>query len=43
MALSGSSLDDVVRPELRSEWEREKEIWFPRDEHYSHDLREPGN
>ena len=43
MALSGSSLEEVVEPKLRIEWEREKKIWFPSEENYAHDLREPGN
>jgi len=43
MALSGTSLEKIVKPELRSEWEREKTIWFPSEENYAHDLREPGN
>ena len=42
MALSGSSLEEVVKPELRGEWESEKKIWFPSLENYAHDLREPG-
>ncbi|KAL5252197.1 hypothetical protein ACHWQZ_G015102 [Mnemiopsis leidyi] len=42
MALSGTSLEEIVKPELRSEWEREKTIWFPSEENYAHDLREPG-
>ena len=42
MALSGSSLEEVVKPELRGEWESEKKNWFPSSENYAHDLREPG-
>ncbi|KAL5260053.1 hypothetical protein ACHWQZ_G010240 [Mnemiopsis leidyi] len=42
MALSGTSLEEIVKPELRSEWERQKTIWFPSEENYAHDLREPG-
>ncbi len=43
MALSGSCLDDVVRSELKNEWEKEKENWFPSVDNYAYDLREPGN
>ena len=42
MALSGSSLEEVVKPDLRDEWKKEKKFWFPSTENYAHDLREPG-
>lgn len=42
MALSGMDLDQLVKPDLRAEWELEKERWFPRPDHYPHDIREPG-
>ena len=42
MALSGASLEEVIKSELRGEWESEKKIWFPSSENYAHDLREPG-
>ena len=42
MALSGQSLDELVKPHLRVEWESAKKKWFPSEENYAHDLREPG-
>ena len=30
MALSGDSLDEIVRPELREQWEASKWDWFPK-------------
>ena len=42
MAISGLTLDDIVKPELRNEWVVEKKKWFPRPDNLEHDLREPG-
>ena len=45
MALSGDSLDDIIKPELRDEWVNEKQKWFPRTdtkEHIAYDKRTPG-
>lgn len=42
MALSGQTLDELVKPHLRLEWESAKKKWFPSNENYAHDLREPG-
>ena len=42
MALSGSTLEELVKPDLRDEWEKEKKVWFPSMENYAYDLREPG-
>ena len=42
MALSGSTLEELVKPDLRDEWEKEKKVWFPSKENYAYDLREPG-
>ena len=45
VALSGESVDDVIKPELRAEYEREKHAWFPRDyndEVRAFDKRTPG-
>jgi hypothetical protein len=42
MALSGPTLDDIVKPELKNEWVVEKKRWFPRPENLETDLREPG-
>ena len=44
-ALSGKTLDDVIRPELREEWEEAKRKWFPRTdtpENIAFDKRTPG-
>ena len=42
MALSGSTLEELVKPDLRDEWEKEKKVWFPSEENYAYDVREPG-
>lgn len=45
MALSGDSMEDLIKPELREEWESVKHEWFPRDdtsENIAYDLRTPG-
>ena len=45
MALSGNSMDELIKPELREEWESVKHQWFPRndtEENIAHDLRTPG-
>ena len=45
VALSGESVDDVIKPELRAEYEREKHAWFPcdyNDEVRAFDKRTPG-
>jgi len=45
MALSGTTLDELVKPELRDEWSNIKDQWFPRTdtaEHAAYDKRTPG-
>ena len=45
VALSGESVDDIIKPELRAEYERVKFAWFPRDyndEVSAFDKRTPG-
>ncbi len=45
MALSGESLDDLVKPDMRREWEDVKDDWFPRTdtaENEAYDKRTPG-
>ena len=45
VALSGESVDDLIKPELRAEYERVKFAWFPRDynaEVSAFDKRTPG-
>ena len=45
MALSGRSIDELVKPELKSEWLAEKSNWFPRTdtrENALFDSRTPG-
>ena len=45
MALSGNSLDDVIRPHLKDKYHAEKHEWFPRSdtpEHAAFDKRTPG-
>ncbi len=45
MALSGDSLDALVRPSMRQEWEDVKKNWFPRTdtpENEAYDKRTPG-
>lgn len=45
MAISGATLDDIVKPHLKDEWNIVKEQWFPRvdtAEHRAYDVRTPG-
>ncbi len=45
MAISGDSLDDVIKPGMKDQYHREKHMWFPRQntpEQYSYDKRTPG-
>ena len=45
MALSGDTLDDVVRDEMRDQWSLVKTKWFPRTdtkENIAYDKRTPG-
>lgn len=45
MALSGDALEELVKREMRAEYQREKHLWFPRDdtdEHKAFDKRTPG-
>ena len=42
MALSGETLDELVKPHLKAEWDVVKKHWFPSEQNYLHDLREPG-
>ncbi len=45
MSLAGDSIGELVKPELREEWERDKNNWFPREdtkEHAAYDKRTPG-
>ena len=45
MALSGETLDDVVREDMRDEWSSVKRQWFPRTdtkENIAYDKRTPG-
>ena len=45
VALSGECVDDVIKPELRAEYERETFAWFPQDyndEGSAFDKRTPG-
>ena len=45
LAISGRTLDDVIRPELREQWEMVKTKWFPRTdtpENIAFDKRTPG-
>jgi len=45
MALAGDSVDALVKPELREEFEAVKSSWFPRNdtpEHAAYDKRTPG-
>jgi hypothetical protein len=44
MATTGN-LEDIIRPEMRDEFEREKHLWFPRtdtNENANYDKRKPG-
>ena len=45
MALAGDSVEELVKPELREEYEKIKDQWFPRTdspEHAAYDKRTPG-
>ncbi len=45
MALSGDSLDALVKPGMEEEWEDVKKSWFPRTdtaENRAYDKRTPG-
>ena len=45
IALAGSSIDELVKPELRKEYTANKHKWFPRsdtEEHAAYDKRTPG-
>ncbi|KAK3741920.1 hypothetical protein QZH41_001681 [Actinostola sp. cb2023] len=45
IAISGESLEEVVRPELREKFQEEKHLWLPRDdtaENLAYDKRTPG-
>ena len=45
MALSGESVESLVKPELREAFEADKANWFPRTdtpEHRAYDKRKPG-
>ncbi len=45
MALSGESLDELVKPDMKNEWEEVKANWFPRTdtaENQAYDRRTPG-
>ena len=39
MALSGDSLDAIVKPEMREQWEESKSHWFPKTKY---EKRTPG-
>ena len=46
LALSATSLDEVIKPEMQSEWPETKARWFPRSdspENKAYDKRTPGN
>ena len=40
MALSATSLDEVIKPDMQQRFQMEKKNWFPRDDTY--DKRTPG-
>ena len=45
MALSAETLDELVKPELKEEWNAKKHQWFPRtdsEENAAFDKRTPG-
>ena len=45
IAIAGESVDSLVKPELRQEYEQDKANWFPRTdtlEHRAYDKRTPG-
>ena len=44
LKLMGESLEEVIRPELREVYEKEKHLWLPRNdtkEHRAYDKRTP--
>ena len=41
MALSGN-FEDLVKPELKEEFIKDYNNWFPSKDNYAHDIREPG-
>ena len=45
IAISGDSVESIVKPELKAEFEQDKCNWFPRTdtaEHKAYDKRTPG-
>ena len=45
LAISGNTLDEIIKPEKRALYEREKNKWFPREDtpaHKAFDKRTPG-
>ena len=45
MAVSGSSIEDIIKPDMRAIYEKEKHFWFPRTdskENAAYDKRCPG-
>ena len=45
IAVSGDSVESLIKPELKSEFESDKANWFPRTdtpEHRAYDKRTPG-
>jgi hypothetical protein len=45
MALSANGINNLIKPEMREEFEREKDNWFPRtdtNENKAYDKRKPG-
>lgn len=45
LAISGASLEDVIKPDIESLFEQEKHLWFPWSiipEHKQYDKRTPG-
>jgi hypothetical protein len=45
MSLSGDDIKNLIKPEMREEFEKDKNNWFPRtdtNEHKAHDKRKPG-
>ena len=45
IAIAGNSVENLVKPELRAEFERDVNNWFPRTdtaEHKAYDKRKPG-
>jgi len=45
MALSATSLEDVIKPDVHQRYQMEKKNWFPRTdtpEHTAYDKRTPG-